>query len=85
MSAQRRASLAVIGFILSAAALTGCSFLDAGAETTEMREVSDVHALELDSPGDVVVTLGDAPSLSVTAGRRSSIGCGPIPLMAFFA
>lgn len=70
MSAQRRTSIAVLGILMSGVALTGCSFLNAGPETTEMREISDVHALELDSPGDVVVTLGDAPSLSVTAGEK---------------
>lgn len=62
-----RTIAAATAIALSAVALTGCAIY-AGPPTTEDREVaSDVHAVVLESGGDIVVTLGDTPSLTVTA------------------
>jgi Putative auto-transporter adhesin, head GIN domain len=52
--------------------LAGCGALgvDAGPRTTEDREVDDVTAVALETSGDLVVELGDTPSLTITAGER---------------
>lgn len=52
--------------------LAGCGALgiDTGPRSTEEREITDVTAVALETSGDLVVELGDAPSLTVTAGER---------------
>ncbi len=55
--------------------LAGCGALGAGAgpRTTEDREVAgldDATAVALETSGDVVVEIGDTPSLTITAGER---------------
>src|SRR5206468_9037998 len=38
-----------------------------GVEKTETRQVGDFRAVEVEGPADVAVTVGSAPSLTVTA------------------
>jgi hypothetical protein len=55
----------------AALALSGCSLIqDAGPATTQQRSIEGVTAVELDTSGDLTVTLGDTTSLSVTAGEK---------------
>lgn len=63
---------AIIGGSAAVVALAGCAILPgmSGPTTSETREIGDVHAIELDSSGDLVVSIGDSPSLTVTAGER---------------
>lgn len=62
-----RTIAAATALALSAVALTGC-VVYSGPPATEEREVSsDVHAVIMETGGDLVVTLGDTPSLTVTA------------------
>jgi len=56
--------------VTAATALSGCAALDSGPAITQEREISDVSVVELDSSGDLTVTLGATPSLTVTAGER---------------
>lgn len=56
--------------VILAAALTGCTSLDAGPVVSENRSVTDVRAVELDTSGDLTVTRGEVPSLKVIAGSR---------------
>lgn len=56
--------------ILSATALAGCASFDAGPMVSEHREIPDVDRVELVTSGDLTVTLGASPSLTVTAGER---------------
>ena len=49
-------------------ALSGCVFVPfSGPRITQDRDIDDAHALVLKTDGDVVITLGDAPSLTITA------------------
>lgn len=54
----------------AATALCGCSSIDAGARISEQREISDVRMVELSTEGDLTVSVGAAPALTVTAGER---------------
>jgi hypothetical protein len=47
--------------------LAGCVYMPNQPRVTEDREIEDVTALVLKTDGDVVVTLGDTPSLTITA------------------
>jgi hypothetical protein len=52
------------------AALAGCVFLPpaaSGPRVTEDRDIEAVTAIVLETDGDVVVTLGDTPELTITA------------------
>jgi len=49
-------------------ALSGCVYVPmSGPRVTEERDIDDVTALVLKTDGDVVITLGDTPSLTITA------------------
>lgn len=48
--------------------LSACVFAQSGPKVTETREISDVEAIALETSGDVTITLGSTPSLSITAG-----------------
>jgi hypothetical protein len=65
----KRPVLAIALFATVSVALAGCvSFpIPAGPRVTEDRDIDDVTAVVLKTDGDVVVTLGDTPSLSITA------------------
>ncbi|SEB62296.1 Putative auto-transporter adhesin, head GIN domain [Paramicrobacterium humi] len=65
-----RTTGAAASVILCASLLTACSAINPGARATDEREIGDVTAVELDTSGDLVVTLGDEPSLTITAGDR---------------
>jgi hypothetical protein len=59
---------------LAAAALlplAGCSVAtaDAGSPVSSVREVAAATAVVLTTPGELVITVGETPSLEVTAGR----------------
>ena len=53
-------------------ALTGCAALDvaAGDTTTERRTIEDVSAVTLAAVGDLHISTGAEPSLTITAGDR---------------
>lgn len=55
--------------VLTAGALAGCAGFDSGPRVTEERTVGDIHAVVLDSSGDLRVTVGAEPSLTITAGE----------------
>lgn len=57
-------------FLLAGAALSGCASLDAGPKTTQQRTITDVDSVELETGGSLRVTLGEAPSLTITAGEK---------------
>lgn len=65
-----RTTGAAASLILCAGLLTACSAFDPGERTTEEREIGDVAAVDLGTSGDLVVTLGETPSLTITAGDR---------------
>lgn len=49
--------------------LAGCATFDHGPRVTQEREVGDIHAVVLDSSGDLRVVVGEEPSLRITAGE----------------
>lgn len=58
---------AVAGFL----ALAGCSALaDAGPQTTAQRTIGGVTAVELQTSGDLTVTVGETPGLTIRAGAN---------------
>ncbi len=65
----KRPVLAIALFATVSVALAGCVYLPVpmGPRVTEDRDIDDVTAVVLKTDGDVVVTLGDTPSLSITA------------------
>ncbi|MCK8465951.1 DUF2807 domain-containing protein [Microbacterium sp. KSW4-16] len=67
---SRLVGSSVLLLALSASALTGCASFDAGPVVSQERAVPDVAAVELDTSGDLTVTLGATPALTVTAGER---------------
>ncbi|MEV4774868.1 GIN domain-containing protein [Microbacterium sp. LWH12-1.2] len=56
--------------LLIGSALTGCTSFGAGPRVTESLTIDDVSAVELDTGGSLHITLGNAPSLTVTAGAK---------------
>lgn len=68
---MRSRLLSGLTLLLAGLALTGCAAaLDPGPKTTEERELVDVDVVELDTGGSLHVTLGETPSLTVTAGEK---------------
>lgn len=67
---MRSRLLAGLSILLVGLATTGCAALDPGPKATQEREIADVDAVELDTGGSLRITLGEAPSLSVTAGEK---------------
>ncbi len=61
----------VLALLLAAsltAALAGCVYVPlSGPRVTEDRDIDEVTAIVLKTDGDVVVTVGDTPSLTITA------------------
>ena len=52
-------------------ALAGCGALaDAGPQTTAQRPVEGVTAVDLQTSGDLTITVGDTPGLTITAGAN---------------
>ena len=53
----------------TAVTLTGCSAVvtSRGEPVTEEREISGVHAVTLEAAGRLTVSVGDTPSLTITA------------------
>ena len=65
----KRPALAIALFATVTVALAGCVYIPIpmGPRVTEDRDIDDVTAVVLKTDGDVVVTLGDTPSLTITA------------------
>jgi hypothetical protein len=65
----KRPVLAIALFATVTVALAGCVYIPVpmGPRVTEDRDIDDVTAVVLKTDGDVVVTLGEAPSLTITA------------------
>ena len=58
---------AVVGLL----ALAGCSALaDAGPQTTAQRTIGGVTAVEMQTSGDLTVTVGETPGLTIKAGTN---------------
>jgi hypothetical protein len=65
----KRPVIAIALFATVAVALAGCVYIPVpmGPRVTEDRDIDDVTAIVLKTDGDVVVTLGDTPALTITA------------------
>ena len=62
----------VIGLLVVSA---GCGFFrDAGAQTTEEREIQNVSAVRLLTSGNLTITIGSPEKLTVTAGANQLVG-----------
>ena len=60
--------------IAASSLLAGCgspALADDGPTTTEPRQVQGVHAVDLRTSGDLTVTTGPTPKLTITAGRAA--------------
>jgi hypothetical protein len=64
--------------IAASALLTACGTAEgsgsgsgSGPTTTEQRPVDGVHAVELQTSGDLTITVGQTPQLTITAGRTT--------------
>jgi hypothetical protein len=71
---MKRSWLAVpmVGLLVVVA---GCGFFrDAGAQTTEDREIQNVSAVRLLTSGDLTITVGAPEKLTVTAGANQLVG-----------
>jgi hypothetical protein len=69
------AAAASLGLVLAAGTLltacgTGAS-ADPGPTTTEQRPVDGVHAVDLRTGGDLTISTGATPALTITAGRTT--------------
>ena len=66
-----RMTLLVVPAVAGLLALAGCSALaDAGPQTTAQRTVGAVTAVELQTSGDLTVTVGETPGLTIKAGAN---------------
>lgn len=64
---RRRLAFATV-LAVAAIALTGCGVVPAGPSVSEEREVgADIHAVRLETGGELVIVRGEAPGLVVTA------------------
>ena len=65
----KRPVLAITLLATATVALAGCVYIPVpmGPRVTEDRDIDDVAALVLKTDGDVIVTVGDTPSLTITA------------------
>lgn len=62
----------MVGLLLVVA---GCGFFrDAGAQTTEDREIQNVSAVRLLTSGNLTITIGSPEKLTVTAGANQLVG-----------
>ena len=65
-------AIAILALSITAGlTLSGCVFARPGVPVTETREIEDVEAVVLKTSGDLVITLGSTPSLSITAGANA--------------
>lgn len=70
----KRPVLALLLAVPLTVALAGCVYIPVnGPRVTEDRDIDDVTAIILKTDGDVVVTVGDTPSLTITA-RQGTMG-----------
>jgi hypothetical protein len=70
----RSAAAAASLVIAAGTLLTGCetgAFADPGPTRTEQRPVDGVHAVDLRTSGDLTITTGATPKLTITAGRTT--------------
>src|SRR3954471_15355152 len=69
------AAAASLGLLLAAGTLlTACeteAFADTGPITTEHRPVDGAHAVDLRTSGDLTITTGATPELTITAARTT--------------
>ena len=74
-TSHRRSAAATVGLVIAAGTLlTGCgnaAVADPGPTTTEERPVDGVHAVDLRTSGDLTITTGATPKLTITAGRST--------------
>jgi len=68
---MKRLIVALVLPAVALATLSSCVLTPPGALVTETREISDVEAVVLEAAGDVIITLGTTPSLSITAGANA--------------
>lgn len=65
---MKRAMIVAVGFALLLAA-AGCGRTrDAGPATTAHRPISGVHAVQLETSGDLTINVGESESLTIDAG-----------------
>ncbi len=61
--------------ILAGTLLSGCgddgALADPGPTATELRPADGIHAVDLRTSGDLTITIGPTPKLSITAGRTT--------------
>ena len=69
------AAVASLGLLIAAGTLlTACdtgALADPGPTRTEQRPVDGVHAVDLRTSGDLTITTGATPKLTITAGRTT--------------
>jgi len=66
-----RLTLLLVPAVVGLLALAGCSALaDAGPQTTAQRTIGGVTAVELQTSGDLTVTVGETPGLTIKAGAN---------------
>jgi len=64
-------TLLVVPAFVGLVALAGCGALtDAGPQTTAERTIGSVTAVELQTSGDLTVTVGETPGLTIKAGAN---------------
>jgi Putative auto-transporter adhesin, head GIN domain len=62
-------TIVLAGSAIALLALTACGVVrDAGPPTSQQRPVAGVHAVDLQTSGDLTIRLGDAESLTINAG-----------------
>jgi len=67
----RRVTLLVVPAVAGLLALAACNALaDAGPQTTAQRTIAAVTAVELQTSGDLTVTVGETPGLTIRAGAN---------------
>ncbi len=74
-TSHRRSAAATVGLVIAAGTLlSGCgnaAVADPGPTTTQERPVDGVHAVDLRTSGDLTITTGATPKLTITAGRST--------------
>src|SRR6478736_5092844 len=68
---MKRAIL-VTGLIVLTVAVSACGTVqDAGSPTSEHRDITGVHAVDLQTSGDVTIRTGETEGLTITAGANA--------------
>lgn len=66
-----RTTLLVVTAVAGLLTVAGCSAMaDAGPQTTAQRTISGVTAVDLQTSGDLTVTIGETPGLTIKAGAN---------------